>query len=176
MKTDTKDIQKQHLINQIKRFCTFRTQCTFIVPVVGHSSNVVELISISSHLGRNWSSQNKSLTISGVASSKIVLLRYWGGPSYQINNTKISNCNKPKIIHIVITNKTKIYHTFGSLRHAWYLKVGVDRSIICIQGRPPSFSSTSLYKWCKSSIVTPFEASSLESGVLQGQTKSKFSQ
>jgi len=52
-----------------------------MVPVVGHSSIIEELASMSSHLGLNSSSQNKSLTISGVASSKMVLLLYWGGPS-----------------------------------------------------------------------------------------------
>uniref|UniRef100_A0A2P2JYI7 Uncharacterized protein n=2 Tax=Rhizophora mucronata TaxID=61149 RepID=A0A2P2JYI7_RHIMU len=35
---------------------------------------------MSSHFNRNSSSQKKSLTSSGVASSKTVLLRYCGGP------------------------------------------------------------------------------------------------
>jgi len=57
MKTDKKNRQRMTLqmykSNQVKRFHTFRIHCTFMVPVVGHSSNVVEFTSISSHLGRN---------------------------------------------------------------------------------------------------------------------------
>jgi len=63
-----------------KQVATFRTHCTTIVPVSLQRSRVEEYKSISSHLERNSSSQKKSLTISGVASSNTVLLRYWGGP------------------------------------------------------------------------------------------------
>ena len=66
---------------------TLRTQWTVMFPVVGHCSNVRALISISSHFILNSSSQNRSLTISAVASSKIVRLRYCGGPLCQ-NNSK----------------------------------------------------------------------------------------
>lgn len=54
---------------------TFLIQWTIIVPVSGHSSNILQYASIGSHLGRNSSSQKKSLTNSGVASSKTVLLQ-----------------------------------------------------------------------------------------------------
>lgn len=59
---------------------TFFIQWTIVVPVWGYSSNILKYASIGSHLGRNSSSQKKSLTISGVASSKTVLLRYTTGP------------------------------------------------------------------------------------------------
>lgn len=55
---------------------TLRIHCTTIVPVVGHSSNVVEYASVSSHFDLNTSSQKKSLTNSGVTSSYTVLVRY----------------------------------------------------------------------------------------------------
>lgn len=63
-----------------KRNLTLRTHCTIMVPVVWDSSRIWDCMSMLSHFGRKSSSQKKSLTISGVASSNIVLLRYWGGP------------------------------------------------------------------------------------------------
>jgi len=51
-----------------------------MVPVLGHSSTVVELESIVSQVGLNSSSQKKSLNITGVASSNTVLLLYSVGP------------------------------------------------------------------------------------------------
>lgn len=71
---------KQREKKQVNTILTLRTQCTNMVPVVGHSSKVEAYISMSSHFDRNSSSQKKSLSCSGVASSYIVLLRYCGGP------------------------------------------------------------------------------------------------
>jgi hypothetical protein len=72
--------QSKHLKIQEIVLLTFRTHCTIMVPVVGHSSKVSACISMSSHFNRYSSSQKKSLTNSGVASSNNVRLRYCGGP------------------------------------------------------------------------------------------------
>ena len=73
---------------------TFLTHRTTMVPVLVHSSSVSCWRSMSSQLFliRNSSSQKKSLTTSGDASSKIVLLRYCGGPfCNEANHKKHTN-------------------------------------------------------------------------------------
>ena len=86
------------LNNHQERWCktlTFLTHRTTKVPVLVHSSSVSCWRSMSSQLFliRNSSSQKKSLTTSGDASSKIVLLRYCGGPFWNEANTQINQFN-----------------------------------------------------------------------------------
>lgn len=108
---------KQHLPwfelnNHQERWCktpTFLTHRTTKVPVLVHSSSVSCWRSMSSQLFliRNSSSQKKSLTTSGDASSKIVLLRYCGGPFWNEANTEIKiNSKSFHLPSISISSRT----------------------------------------------------------------------
>lgn len=90
-------------------WCTFRIQCTMLVPVAENSSMVAACKSISSHLSRKSSSQKKSLINSGVAFSYMVLLQYWGGPVWQNQkeNKKVNSWMSTVMDHYKTRRKNK---------------------------------------------------------------------